>query len=242
MFIRSVKLLLILAIFAPYPCVMACDTVFRVVRENREDDQEIFARSVIEKAGCKIEIIKPVKGVVIDRRLVMIREGIIDLLVGVNKRPEREEYGYFSRPFRKEFVRIWAKKEDWDKYKDFDLATFSEKGIKLLGPSAGWYGPEFEAIRKASDKNLIQTTNIPHGLELLLRSRGDVLLGADNFESRFPDEVKERLVLLPPVLYEDTIHFMYSKKTVPIETVKIIDKVLVELLSEPVTSPVSKPD
>jgi hypothetical protein len=75
-------------------------------------------------------------------------------------------------------------------------------------------------------------TNIPHGLDLLFHNRGDVLLGADNFEPRFPEKYKEQLVLLPPIIFEDTIHFMYSKKTVPMETVKLIDKVLVEVLSE----------
>lgn len=207
---------------------MACDTTIRVVKLRPADQEGIFTQKVMDKAGCNFIQLEFPGGVTLERRMHMLTTGQLDIIIGVNKRPEREAIAHFSIPIKEELVRLWVRKEDLEKYSKSDLSSIMETGATLLAPDAGWYGPDYEAIRTTS-KQIVLFSHIRHGVNLLLKERGDLLLGADNFEQFFLPEEKEQLATLPLILNKDYLRLMYSKVTVPMETVKLIDKAILEL-------------
>ena len=64
------------------------------------------------------------------------------------------------------------------------------------------------------------------------KGRGDLILGSENFEQYFEEQYKDKTVRLPIVLHRDTLHMMYSKKTVPLDMVKKINEIITEELGQ----------
>ena len=181
---------------------MACDTTIRVVKLRPADQEGIFTQKAIDKAGCSFVQLEFPDGVTLERRMHMLASGQLDLIIGVNIRPEREAIAHFSVPIKEELVRLWVRKEGLEKYSKSDLKSILATGATILAPDAGWYGPEFDEIRTTS-KQIVLFSHIKHGVNLLLKERGDLLLGADNFEQFFLPEEKEQLATLPLILNKD---------------------------------------
>lgn len=122
--------------------VLACKTPLRSVSKTVDDNEERFTRKVLAKAGCEIAKVKFPVHVTLERRMSLLEQGKIDIIIGVNRRPEREFYAHFTIPFAEEKVRLWAIKGTEKQYANFDLITLATRGgIFLLLMQVGTAKP-----------------------------------------------------------------------------------------------------
>ena len=218
-------MLCLLVLCLTSPLLSECHITFRSIRVM-EDNQDRFAEKVINRAGCKIDKIVSTVPVSLYRRMDLLERGAIDLIVGVNQRPEREAYAYFSIPVDEERIVLWARAGQQDKFIGKNLDELLAEGHTILGPDSGWYGPEYKRLRESGHKQIILYSDIKKSLSIFHKGRADLILGSEYFEEYFADAYRDKTVRLPLIVHRDKLHFMYSKKTVPEETVKQIDEAI----------------
>jgi polar amino acid transport system substrate-binding protein len=202
------------------------------VRSGTEGLDDQIAKTILARADCDIEIVRFEGTVTLERRMSLLEAGDIDLIIAVNKRPEREKIANFSIPFEEELIRLWAKEQDHQKYQGLNLAELTAKGVRILAPGSGYFGPEFEQLKQTAHPQLVLYKHIQHGMNLLYRNRGDVLLGSHHFEEYFQDEYKGSTIKLSQVLHRDGYHFMFSKKTVDQKTIDLINTAITDYHNE----------
>jgi ABC-type amino acid transport substrate-binding protein len=156
----------------------------------------------------------------------MLANGQIDLLIGMNQRPERDKYALFSLPFAEERIRLWGRKGETRQYEGMSLQQLVAKNVRIFAPDAGWYGPEFQKLKDNKAPQITFYKDFKRGLALLHRGRNNLVLGSENFAQYLPEQYKDISVMLPQVLHTDYLRLMYSKKTVTPEVVQLIDKAI----------------
>jgi len=196
------------------------------------DEQERLTNQILKISGCKSEKLKNTRNITLERRMAMLSKGRIDLITWVNRRAERELYAHFSIPILEERVRLWARnKEDAAKYKSIDLLTLVKSGVKIVAPNDGWYGPDYKYLQETAEKQLVYYKDSRQGLELLYKNRGELMLGSEHFHQNFQPEYRDKTVMPPQIVHRDTLHLMYSKKTISLKTVALIDKAIEKQLA-----------
>jgi len=209
----------------------ACEPVLRSLKVRVNDDEERFTKQTLERAGCETKKLPNNGDITFERRLALLAKGRIDLLVNVSRRPDREQYAHFSIPTVDERVRLWARRGEASKYENIDLLTLVNNGVKIVAPITGWFGSDYKDLQETSNKQLVYFKEVEQGLELLHKHRGELFLGSENFVQNFQPEYSDKTVMLPQIVHRDTLHLMYSKKTVPLKTVKLIDVAIKEQLT-----------
>ena len=210
----------------------ACDEGLRIVRVGTEGLDDQIAKRVLEKAGCEIKLVQFERMVPLDRRMALLAYGQIDMIIAVNKRPDRELIGNFSIAFEEERIRLWSKKENLQKLTGLSLQQLIKQGYTIVGPSSGWYGSEYQLLKEEGHLQLVLYTDIPHGLRLLHRDRGDIFLGSEHFQEYFVEPFNENTLILPQVVHTDSYHFMFSKQTVSAQTIEKINNAIRDVQSE----------
>lgn len=207
---------------------LACDKPLRVAKSGsgKFSSEEKRGRDILSEVSCTIQTVEYDEFVTLDRRMALLVAGEIDLIIAVNKKPEREKGAYFSIAFGEERIRLWTLAENLDKYSGKQLDQLIEDGRRVIGPGFGWFGPVYQEQRETQSPQLIQYTHVPNGLALLLKGRGDVLLGSEGFSTYFPNEHRSKVRLLPQVVHRDGYHLMFSQKTVSADLVEKINDVI----------------
>ena len=92
----------------------ACEQPLRIIRnaEYEPDDDDRFLQAVMAHAGCELRIVISAHRITLPRRFELLRAGEIDLVIGVSRLPDREGFGRFSVPFRREVTRVWIRQQD----------------------------------------------------------------------------------------------------------------------------------
>ena len=224
-------LFLCAALAVPVAAEPLCSQPVRVIRnaEYEPDDDDRFLRAVLDRVGCTLDIQVSAHRVTLARRFELLRAGEIDLIVGVSRLPEREAFGWFSVPFRREVTRGWIRKADAERAKGKSTEALIRSGWKVIGPSQGWFGPFYEQLRQAPDAVSVEFKRIEQGVRLLSKGRGDLLIVDDVWFSRLPADDLLELQPLPDMLYSEDLHFLYSTQTMTSAQVKTLDDAIVAL-------------
>ncbi len=178
------------------------------------------------------------------RVLRSIEEGQFDAIIRASLTNDRLRYAHFSIPYRDEVVGLYA-------LRSTQLVAFNNlneafrKGLRMIGPAAGFYGEEYDALREPWQQSgrMTQYKNPVTATQLLFIKppRGDLLLvDADVF---FHHVGKQRvdLVFNPANWLRITpAHIMFSKKTVAESTVKRIDSAIQSLQQQGVLMAIEK--
>lgn len=77
-----------------------------------------------------------------------LKTGGVDLLLGASVTPARQEYAYFSEPYRQEQFVLFVRSEDVAGYPQNTLADFVGSGKKVGIISEYYYGAEFAELFK----------------------------------------------------------------------------------------------
>ncbi|MFU8831511.1 MAG: substrate-binding periplasmic protein, partial [Wenzhouxiangella sp.] len=78
-------------------------------------------------AGCELEFVQGNWASL----LSLIRVGELDLLPGATRTPEREEFSWFSAPYREERFLIYVRAAEAEEWESGSLETLLEQGFRL---------------------------------------------------------------------------------------------------------------
>lgn len=183
---------------------------------------------ILQQAGCSWRFsTTPMTGA---RILKSLQQGDIDMMIRATITPERQQYAWFSRPYRQEVVALFSKREQHLPV-PFHYATALAQRLTLIGPASGQYDAQFEKYRPLFQAHQLYT---PYpdafvGTELLFASpgRGELLLAdADIFYHQLGTARLNQVQLVAGSLNISPSHLMLSKKTVSAATVAAIDRAI----------------
>ncbi len=183
---------------------------------------------ILQQAGCNWRFsTTPMTGA---RILKSLQQGDIDVMIRATITPDRQQYAWFSIPYRQELVALFSRHQQILPV-PFSYAAALTQGLTIIGPASGQYDAEFEQYRPLfKAKNLY--TPYPDafvGTELLFATpgRGDVLLAdADIFYHQLGTARLTQIQLVAGSLTVNPAHLMFSKKTVSAATVAAINNAI----------------
>lgn len=183
---------------------------------------------ILQQAGCNWRFTTtPMTGA---RILKSLQQGDIDVMIRATITPDRQQYAWFSIPYRQELVALFSRHQQMLPV-PFSYAAALTQGLTIIGPASGQYDAEFEHYRPLFKAQNLYT---PYpdafvGTELLFATpgRGDVLLAdADIFYHQLGTARLAQIQLVAGSLTVNPAHLMFSKKTVSAATVAAINNAI----------------
>jgi polar amino acid transport system substrate-binding protein len=165
--------------------------------------------------------------------LHFLKTGKMDVAMGASWSKEREGYAYFSKPYRKETVKLFVKK---GQAKNIQLQSLSDLvGSKyMIGVESGYYyGTNYEELIKTADfqMNISEVIDLEENVTLLLKGQLDGFLVDPNTMQSFVKKYQMQGEFEPHALeiYSADIFIMLSKKSSDPNTLHKINKAIATL-------------
>lgn len=183
---------------------------------------------ILQQAGCSWRFsTTPMTGA---RILKSLQQGDIDVMIRATDTADRQQYAWFSIPYRQELVALFSRRQQMLPV-PFSYAAALSQGLTMIGPASGQYDAEFEHYRPLFKAQNLYT---PYpdafvGTELLFATpgRGDLLLvDADIFYHQLGTARLAQIQLVAGSLTITPAHLMFSKKTVSESTVTAINRAI----------------
>ena len=94
----------------------------------------MLAQKILTQAGCKVEWhLIAMTG---ERILRSLQQGKFDVMIRASKTVKRQEYAYFSEPYRDEIVGLFSRKQ-LELPPTISMVDALEQQIRLIGPVSG---------------------------------------------------------------------------------------------------------
>ncbi len=190
-------------------------------------------RAVFGKMGIELQI-DPVSW---RQHQQDVKDGTRDIAGGAFRSKEREEYAYYSIPYRSEKDMLYVRKDEQQKFKfktAEELVKILETGTYKLGVIDGFfYGSA-----------LMQYINDPRYSDRIIKVKDD----RDNFTNLLENKIdafpidhlvgatlgwrhgwQKQIVEMPNPVFEDSIHVLFSKKTTSPEFVDRFNQTLLQM-------------
>ncbi|MGH1353169.1 MAG: substrate-binding periplasmic protein [Methyloligellaceae bacterium] len=187
-----------------------------------------LVKAVFENQGKTLKFVQlPWK-----RHLGNVEAGLIDLAASASRTPEREQYAYFSDPYRSESAALFIRKADQNKYQFSSLDDIIGTNFSLAVVRGYYYGEKFSQLMKNADfrKHVHEVNDNQLAQRQLVRGRVDGFLEdpiAASFELEEEGLADQVINVLP--IYSDDIYVMFSKKTLSEADVEAFNKSLAEV-------------
>lgn len=191
----------------------------------------MLAKKILTQAGCQVRWhLAPMTG---ERILRSLQEGKFDVMIRASKTVKRQEYAYFSVPYRDEVVGLFSRKQ-LELPPTFNIADALEQKLRLIGPVSGWYGEEFEKLRSKWKQERLYTAypDAKRATELLFiePSRGSLLLvDADIFYLHLGKERYKQVTLVGNNLHISPASLMFSHKSIDKSDLIAINQAILQL-------------
>lgn len=191
-------------------------------------DVEVF-REVAKEVGCTVTT----KEIPWKRLLNDLEAGKMDAAMGAQPTPEREAYAVFSPAYRGDRMSLWVRKGEVDTVGAEGLPAIKGKPFRL-GTAAGYeYGDVFEALKAdpAFAKQIDESASTEFSLRKLAGKRIDGFIENDFVAVAMARKEKLASAIEPhpvPVQAADAM-FMFSRKSVPADTVTAFNEALERL-------------
>ena len=150
------------------------------------------------------------------RHLHYIKTGDMDIAMGSSYTKEREQYAYFSKPYRQETVKLFVRKGTAANISLQHLNDLPNSNY-MIGVEGGYYyGKEYQALitTTAFKSHIIEVLDLEKNIKLLMEGHLDGIL-VDPFtmqafikKYKMQNEFEQHSLHI----YSDTIHIMISKK------------------------------
>ncbi|MBU3003829.1 substrate-binding periplasmic protein [Paraglaciecola arctica] len=165
--------------------------------------------------------------------LNFLKSGKMDVAMGASWSKEREDYAYFSKPYRKETVNLFVRKGN---AKNIHLETLSDlAGSKyVVGVESGYYyGEDYaELIKTTKFKNNIhEVVDLEENVTFLMQGHLDGFLVDPNTMQSFVKKYRMQgeFEAHPLTIYSTDIFIMLSKKSSDISTLNRINQAITTL-------------
>jgi len=174
-------------------------------------DFDIF-NAIVKQADFSVEYTElPWK-----RHLHYIKTGQMDVAMGASYNNEREEYAYFTKPYRLELVKLYVKKGQAKHIKLPSLSALS-KSDYMIGVEGGYYyGKNYQELIKSTEfqSHINEVIDIEENVNLLMKGHIDGFLVDPVTMKAFVEKYKLHNEFEPHSvkIYQDNIHIMLSKK------------------------------
>lgn len=164
----------------------------------------------------------------------IITDGDIDVAIAAFKNETREKSNWFSIPYRKEKVGFAYLTENKVKFQGKSIFELILKNYSLGLNNGAWYGEQFEQEVKHQHKyQCFHIEGSTRRLKMLSLGRIDIIIG-DLLSMKAT--VKElgitNITFGEKVIFEDNIHFMFSKKRVDKTFMHQFNQALTELINQ----------
>jgi len=148
------------------------------------------------------------------RHLQWVKSGELDLATAVSWTQERAEYAFFTKPYRNEYVAIYVRKTDVEKYSRFSLEELAREFDGIGIEFGNVYGNEMDVLLEAMGERVQRVASNKQNMAKLIGKRIDGYLGHIPYESievRSKGYENEIVTLPVSVVKTGSVHFMLSK-------------------------------
>jgi polar amino acid transport system substrate-binding protein len=175
----------------------------------------LLAQRILTQAGCKVRW--HTTSMTGERILRSLQQGKFDVMIRASKTVQRQEYAYFSDPYRDEVVGMFSRKQ-LKLPSTFSMVDVLARKLRVIGPVSGWYGDEFEMLRSKWKKEGYYTAypDAKHATDLLFiePSRGHLLIvDADIFYFHLGKERYDQVKLVGKNLHISPALLMFNQKS-----------------------------
>jgi len=192
-------------------------------------DVEIF-NSIAKKANLDADYVElPWK-----RHLRYIESGDIDIALGSSPTKEREQYAYFTVPYRVETVKLFIRAGEKLPLKS--ISELCNTHYSIATERGYFYGDEFAKSSKLKcfQTHIYEVIDIEQSIEMLLKGRINGLLADPHTIAAFSKKYKitGQIEAHPVKIYQTKIHIMLSKKSLNKRVLTKIDNAIIALKNE----------
>lgn len=208
---------------------------FEVYLEGKPKGLNIdVMNKVAEKLNCKVEYFD----LPFARIIYEAKHGNLDIVMGVGKRKEREEFAYYFEPYLNSPSVIIIHKKDYKNFENFKLTDLTQEKnkSKVAGMIGAVYNKEYETLmsNQIFVNHLVLTPKNAINFKKLIDKEVDAILLSDIAIGKTlinSSDFKNDLVMIP-IDKEDYSYFMYSKKSFSEEEARVINSTLAKFLKD----------
>jgi len=151
------------------------------------------------------------------RHLNYIKTGEMDIAMGSSLTTRRKEFSYFTKPYRKESVKLFVKKGMAEKIHLPSLADLSASDY-IIGVEGGYfYGKNYQELMRTEDfqAHISEVVDIEENVTMLLEGHLDGFLVDPITLKAFTDKysMQGEFEAHDVEIYQAGIHIMLSKKS-----------------------------
>ena len=165
--------------------------------------------------------------------LHFIKTGKMDVAMGASWSKDREEYAYFSDPYRKETVKLFVKKGNAKNIQLHSLSDLVGSKYKIGVESGYYYGTDYEELIKTTDfqTNISEVIDLEENVTLLIKGQLDGFLVDPNTMQSFVKkyQMQGEFEAHSLEIYSTNIFIMLSKKSSDIGTLNKINMAITTL-------------
>lgn len=165
--------------------------------------------------------------------LHFLKTGKMGLAMGASWSKEREEFAFFSLPYRKETVNLYVKKGNAQNIKLQTLSDLAGSQYMVGVESGYYYGKEYEELIKTAGfkANISEVIDIEQNVTLLMKGHIDGFLVDPNTMQSFATkyQMENEFEQHSLDIYSADIFIMLSKQLSDVETLHKINKAITTL-------------
>lgn len=184
---------------------------------------------IAKQAGCQFEYIQQP----FSQNIQGIKSGKIDMMADSTITATRQNFAYFSAPYRSEIMILYVRSEKLETCQDLSLTELLDKGFKLGLTQGNLYGEEVGKLQQdiRYQDNIIYLKENRESVTAILNNRIDGYFEDPAVQAY---ELKRnglggQVVSCRIEIYAGKVSFMFSKKSVDLKTVERINRALLEI-------------
>lgn len=192
-----------------------------------------LSKAVLKEMGCEIKFDF---GTWSDS-LKKIESGKIDFTANATATPEREKYGIFSAPYRRDEFVIFVKQKDKKRFNAMSMDELKNSNFRLGLTRNYLYGQEIEEWQADKEnKHLLSYVDLAdENIQRLFNDEIDGLL-FDPFEVAYKlrsKDLSEKIVPLSVKTFGREVGFIFSKKKFDRDFIEKFNKALNKVIQDP---------
>lgn len=193
-------------------------------------DVEIVS-AIADMSGCELSFVSSDWATLLE----LLRTGDVDILTGATKNEQREEFAYFTEPYRDESFGLYVRAGESDEYPSTDFEDLMAEGFRLGVTQEYLYGGVVSALEESPEYSdqFVPATVGEVNYSRLLNEEIDGFL-EDPYVAATVMRTKgltEEIEAHPIVIESDPVSLMISKASVSPQTAQRINRSLAELKS-----------
>ncbi len=159
-----------------------------------------------------------------------LKVGKVDMAMGASWTQERASYAYFSKPYRKETVKLYVKKGQAKQIQLSQLADLAGSSYMLGVESGYYYGDSYQQLIQLPEfrSNISEVIDLEQNVKLLMDGHLDGFLVDPNTMQSFIKKYRFEGVFEqhPLEIYSADVSIMLSKKTTDLALLEKINQAI----------------